>query len=149
MGQLCGNRFHVMTPSRISSRRQTSSLTHQGRVTHICVSKLTIIGSNNGLSSGWRQAIIWTNVGILLITHLGTNLSEFRIQIGTFSFKKMHLKMSSGKWRPFCLCLIVLKWLRNGDYFKACELEMMALYRSQYLFYFFGKSYDKQIWYRH
>ena len=29
-----------------------------GRVTHICVDKLTIIGSHNGLSPGRRQAII-------------------------------------------------------------------------------------------
>ena len=41
-------------------------LTHWGRVIHICVSKLTIIGSDNGLSPGRRQAIIWTNAGILL-----------------------------------------------------------------------------------
>ena len=38
-------------------------LTHWGQVTHICVSKLTIIGSDNGLSPGQRQAIIWTNDG--------------------------------------------------------------------------------------
>ena len=44
-----------------------NALSHWGRVTHICVSKLTIIGSDNGLSPGRRQAIIWTNVGILLI----------------------------------------------------------------------------------
>ena len=42
-------------------------LTHWGRVTHICVGKPTIIGSDNGLSPGRRQAIIWTNAGILLI----------------------------------------------------------------------------------
>ena len=51
-------------------------LTHWGRVTHICVGKLTIIGSDNGLSPGRRQAIIWTNAGILLIWPLGTNFSE-------------------------------------------------------------------------
>ena len=39
-------------------------LTHWGRVTHIYVSNLTIIGSDNGLSPGRRQAIIWTNAGI-------------------------------------------------------------------------------------
>ena len=33
----------------------------------ICISNLTIIGSDNGLSRGQYQAIIWTNVGILLI----------------------------------------------------------------------------------
>ena len=81
--------------------------THWGRVTHICVSKLTIIGSDNGLSPGRRQAIIWTNAGILSIGPLGTNFSEILIEILTFSFKKMHLKMSSGKWRPFVSASIV------------------------------------------
>ena len=83
-------------------------LTHWGRVTHICVSKTTIIGSDNGLSPGRRQAIIWTNAGILLIGPLGTTFSEFFIGTQTFSFKKMYLKMSSAKWRPFCLGLNVL-----------------------------------------
>ena len=83
-------------------------LTHWGRVTHICVSKLTIIGSDNGLSPGRRQAIIWTNDGILLIRPLGTNFSEILSKIRIFSFKKMHLKTSSVKWRPFCLGFNVL-----------------------------------------
>ena len=77
-------------------------------MTHICVSKLTIIGSDKGLSPDRRQAIIWTNAGILLIGPLGTNFSEILINIHAFSFKKMHLKMSYGKWRPFCLGLGVL-----------------------------------------
>ena len=82
-------------------------LTHWGRVTHICVGKLIILGSDNGLSPGRRQAIIWTNAGILLIGPLGTNFSEILIEIYIFSFKKMHLKMSSGNWQPFCLGLNV------------------------------------------
>ena len=81
---------------------------HWGRVTHICVGKLTIIGSDNGLSPRRRQAIIWTSAGILLIRPLGTNFSEILIGIQTFSFKKMYLKMSSAKWRPFCLGINVL-----------------------------------------
>ena len=48
-------------------------LTHWGRVTHICVSKLIIIG-----------------------------FSEILNVIETFSFKKIHLKLSSGKWQLFC-----------------------------------------------
>ena len=83
-------------------------LTHWGRVTHICVGNLTIIGPDNGLSPGRRQAIIWTNSGILLIGPWGTNFSEILIGIQTFSFKKMHLKMSFAKWRPFYLVLNVL-----------------------------------------
>ena len=72
---------------------------------HICVSKLNIIGSDNGLSSGRRQAIVWTNAGILLIGTLRINFSEIVIEINAFSFKKMHLKMSSAKWRLFRLGL--------------------------------------------
>ena len=50
-----------------------------GRVTHICVDNLTSIGSDNGLSPGRLQAIIWTNAGILLIGPLWTNFSEILI----------------------------------------------------------------------
>ena len=82
-----------------------SLLTHWGRVMHICVSKLTIVGSDNGLSPGRRLAIIWTNDGILLIGLLGADFSEILIEILTFSFKKMRFKLSSAKWRPFCLGL--------------------------------------------
>ena len=83
-------------------------LTHWGRTTHICVSKLTIIGSDNGLSPGRRQAIIWINARILLIEPLGINFSEMLTQIDTFSLKKMHLKMSLGRRQPSCLGLNVL-----------------------------------------
>ena len=102
-GSLClylGCRVEVLPPNQ--------SLTHWGRVTHICVDNLTIIGSDNGLSPGRRQAIIWTNAGILLIGPLGTNFSEIWIEIQIFSFRIMYLKMSSAKWRPFCLGLNVL-----------------------------------------
>ena len=85
-------------------------LTHWGRVTLICVGNVTITGSDNGLSPGRRQAITWTNVGILLIEPLGTNLNEMLIEIHTFSFKKIQLKMSSGKWRQFWPGLNVLKY---------------------------------------
>ena len=57
-----------------------SFLTHWGWVMHICVSKLSIIGSDNGLLPGWCQAIIWNNAGILLIWPLGTNFSEMLIK---------------------------------------------------------------------
>ena len=83
-------------------------------MTHICVGKLSIIGSDNGLSPGRRQAIIWTNAGISLIGPLRTNFSEILIVIQIFSFKKLHLKTSSAKWRLFCLGLNelsqVLSW---------------------------------------
>ena len=61
-------------------------LTHWGRMMHICVSNLTIIGSDNGLSPGWPQAINWTNAWILLIGPLGTKFSEILIRLPAFFF---------------------------------------------------------------
>ena len=92
--------------------KRNTKLSHWGRVTHICVGKLTIIASDNGLSSGRCQAIMGTNDGILLIGPLGTNFSEILIAIHTFSSKKIDLKISSGKWRPSCLGLNVLNLWR-------------------------------------
>ena len=63
-----------------------SSISHWDRVTHICVSKLTIIGSDDGLSPGRSKAIIWTNDGMLLIGPPGTHFSEILIEINTFFF---------------------------------------------------------------
>ena len=96
-------------------RFDSDGLTHWGRVTHICVGNLTIIGSDNGLSPSRRQAIFWTNAGILLIGPLGTNFSETLAEIITFSFKKMYSKVSFAKWRPFCLGLNVLTQGLLGD----------------------------------
>ena len=70
-------------------------LSHWGWVTHIYVSKLTIIVSDNGLSPGRRQAIIWNNVKILLIGPFETNFSEILSETETFSFKKIRLEMAA------------------------------------------------------
>ena len=85
-----------------------SRLTHWGRVSHTWVSNWTIMGSDNGLSPGRRQAVIWTNAGILFMEPLGINFIEILLGIPIFSFKKMRLKMSPAKWGPFCLGLNVL-----------------------------------------
>ena len=91
----------VKTSLKVSLAESDSVvLTHLGRVTHIWVSKLTIIDSDTGLSPDRRQAIIWINAGILLIWHLGKNFNENSIKIHTFLFTKIHLKISSGLW-PF------------------------------------------------
>ena len=81
---------------------QMASVTHWIRVTHICVRKLTTICSDNGLSTGRCQAIIWTSARILLIGTLGTNFSEILLEIFKFSFNKMCLKLSSENLRQFC-----------------------------------------------
>ena len=89
-GPLCGESTHPLVTFELFPSQRTSNasfdffiffniynviLTHWGRVTHIRVSNLTIIGSDNVLSPDLRQAIIWTNAGILLIQTLGTNFS--------------------------------------------------------------------------
>ena len=81
------------------------------RMTRICVSILTTIGSDNGLSPRRCLTIIhylnqcWN---IVNWTH-GNKLQWNLIAIQTFSFRKMYLQMSSAKWRPFCLSLDVLR----------------------------------------
>ena len=128
----------ILQHCNFATNQKYFTLTHWGRVTHICVGILTSTGSNNGLSPGRRQAIIWTNAGILLIQHLGTNFSEILIRIQAFSFQKIHLKMSSAKWRPFCLGLNVLSgilwtsrwiWLPNMFPWKQENLSCV-LHRS-------------------
>ena len=83
------SKVQVMAWCHVSPKPMVTQSTHGGRVTHICVSKLTDIGSDNGLSPGRRQAIIWTSAGILWRTKFSEILSE----ITPFSLKKMHLKM--------------------------------------------------------
>ena len=115
-------------------------LTLCARVTHVCIGKLTIIGSDNGLSPGLHQAIIRTNAGILLTGPLGTNCSEILIEIQTFSLKKMYLKMSSGKFLAFCLRLHVLTYILRlqhtetsmvGNIFKYVTRTTQACYQTE------------------
>ena len=103
-------------------------LTHRGWMTHICIS-VNIIGSDNSLSPYWCQAIVWTNAVRLLIGPSRTNFNELFIKIQQFSFfKKMLLKMLSGKWRPFCLGLNVL----NGNNAASVHSHIDASWVSRY-----------------
>ena len=88
-----------------------TALTHWSRVTDICVSKLTIIGSYNGLLPGRHQAIIWTNAGILLIGPLGTNFSETLIE----KFMQCHSRKCTWKCR-----------LENGSHFVSASMCVKA-----------------------
>ena len=74
---------------------------------YICNSKLATIGSDNDLSPGRRQAIIWTIAGILLPGPLGMNFNEIFIEIYIFSFSRKS-KNSSRNWRSFCRDLSML-----------------------------------------
>ena len=81
-------------------------------MTLICVSKLTIIiiVSNNGLSTGRRQATIWTNAGLLLIGQLGTNFMEILIEISIFSLKKCIWKCRQEMCAQFVSDVMMILW---------------------------------------
>ena len=71
-------------------------LTHLPLAPHICVIK------RRQTSPVRRQAINWTNTELLSIGHIENKPQSNFDQSINFSFMKMHLKMSSAKWRPFC-----------------------------------------------
>ena len=85
--------------------------THWGHLTHICIVDLTIIVSDNGLSPNRRQAIFWTEMGILLIGPLETNFNEILIEIQIFSFiryiSKGRLQMATILYRPQCIVISI------------------------------------------
>ena len=88
-------------------------LTNWGRVTHICVSKLSIIG-DNGMSPDPPSHYLnqcWN----IVKCNLKSTVQKL-IEIHTFSFKNIHLKISSGKWRPFWLGLNVLTEILGCNY---------------------------------
>ena len=58
------------------------------KVTHICVSQLTLFGSDNGLAADRRQAIIWSNAGIVFTGPLRTSLSGILIESKFIHFRK-------------------------------------------------------------
>ena len=117
----------------VSNKNVLNTLTHWGRVTHICVSNLTIIGSDNGLSPDRRQAIIWTNSGILLTGPLGTNFSEILIQnsksfIQENAFESVVCEMAAILSRPQCV--------NSKPY---VSFQWRASYKSPAVFLKFGK----------
>ena len=92
-----------------------TSSTRWGQVTHLCVRKLTIIGSGNGFSPGQRQAMVCLNIVDL------THFSEILTGIYTFPFKKMHLIMSFGILsQPQCV----------NDPYKSLMLNELTVHRT-------------------
>ena len=99
---------------------RTVVLTHWGRVMHICVSDLTITGSDNGLLPGQRQAIIRTNAVILLIKPLGTKLQlnfyrNSNIFIQENAFENIACEMAAILSRPQC----EMQWLASSFDFSS------------------------------
>ena len=89
-----------------------NELTHWGWVTHTCFGKLTITGSDNGLSPNRRQTIIGTNAGILL--SLRNKLQWNLNQNSHFFIQENAFKNVVWKW-PFCFGLNVLKAVERSS----------------------------------
>ena len=84
-------------------------LTHWGRVTHICVSKLFIIGWDNGLSVAWTAPSHYLKQCWNIVNWTLRNKLQWKFNRNSnISSKKMHLKMASAKLLSFCLRLNVL-----------------------------------------
>ena len=96
-------------------------------MTHVCVGKLTTIGSDNGLSPGRHQAIIWTNASILLTGPLETNYSEtlieciplVRMSSEENAFENVVCKMAAILSQPQCV--------NNGPHIKKHEALLKRL----------------------
>ena len=89
-------------------------------MSHICVGELGQHWFKQWLVAFFRhQAIASTNSDVLSIGDVRTNFMEIRIEIHTFPFMKVHLKMSSGKMRQFCFGLNVLIKLVRRDFLSS------------------------------
>ena len=69
-----------------------------------------LFGATTGLPNNpfQRQALIWTNHGLLIIRALATKFSKIWIKMQRFSLKKINSEIYFVKYRPFCLRLNVL-----------------------------------------
>ena len=142
------------------------ALTHWGWVMHICISNLTIIGSDNGLAPGWHQAIIWTIAGKLLIGPLGKNFSEILIELIFFqentlaaifsrpqfvNFRNSNNIVFCWIWKSNYMMLGLTHWGRNKmavifrSHFKTHfhERTFMCFYLNYTSTYFEGPIYNK------
>ena len=124
------------------------SLSHWGRVMHICISKLTIISSDYGLSPGRRQAIIWTNAGILSICTLGTNSSEILSKV-CLGFNVLRLPTGlplahedhpwSARAPPHCAhshplgCWKPTYWKQQRTFIRTCHHSLRAKLFSRHI----------------
>ena len=73
------------------------NLQQKGRYFQTAFSNVFINISDNDFLPVWRQSIIRTNANLLSIRLWGTYFNEILFKIQKFSFKKMHMHLSSAK----------------------------------------------------
>ena len=99
-----------------------------------CISKPTIIASDNGLSPDRRQSIIWTNAGILLVGTLGTNVDGVLIEINYFDSREYDSKcrlLNDGIFISASLCY-------PCPYFNRCLAGLCESNCAMVCFFFFN-----------
>ena len=110
---------YVKSPEYKCTKTQLkcTCITHGGRVTHIYVGRITIMGSDDGLSPGRFQPIIWTSAKILLSGPVGTNKRNIHWNVNIFiqgnAFENVVCEMvailSRGRW---------VKWKRYNPSYR-------------------------------
>ena len=86
----------------ISQMHTCLTCSKQQRFISVLFWAVLVLSWLNSLKPGGAYICRWTGFGF------GTNFLGILIKMETFSLRKMHLKMSSAKWQPFCLGLCVL-----------------------------------------
>ena len=117
-------------------------LTHWGQVTHIYISKLTIIGSDNGFLPGLCQAIIWTNDNILPITSQGTYFNDILIQENAIVVSKMAAILSRTQCVKACIIITELTW---GYWWLEIKMKQNKLFNND--IYIHNHGVTGEIWY--
>ena len=102
------SRYHAIPINIIFVRSFWALSSHRGRVTHMCIGNITRITSDNVLPPGRQPSHYLNQCWNVVNWTLRNELKWILIEIQTFSFKIMHMKMSSAKWRPFYLGLNAL-----------------------------------------
>ena len=82
---------------------QPTNLTHWGRMTHFASINQPSLVQIMACHLVGAKPLSEPMLELLLIGNSETNFSEIVSEIHTFSFKKMHLKISSTKWLAFRL----------------------------------------------
>ena len=110
--------FVYITSTRVDLYSHQILLTHWGRVRHICVSKITIIGSDNGLSPPSHYLNqCWDIVNLTLKNKLQWNIHwHSYISIQENAFENVVCEMSAILSRPQCVNTLVGE--RSGCYLK-------------------------------
>ena len=102
---------------------------------HICISKVTVIGPDIGLSPERRQAILWTNAGILFIGTLGTKI-QWNLKQNSYifilenAFENVICEIAGILSRSQCVNLSIRWVLRDGGKIETTKPQNDLLYDS-------------------